>query len=128
MLKKVLKKVSGSVLIEVIITFVIFIVFVIPIYGWLINLDNLQTKSEHLILAKNIIHNSIEDERFKSSADRVIGNQTSTVSQLPGGQLTTILSETDSTHPSLLQLQLTLTWQEVGGTKQVEMATLINNI
>ena len=112
---------------ELVLSVVIFSMYIVPIYGWISRLNLSQSKSEQYYIARNILHSALDSFRATPLAQRAPGTVITAVSQLPQGQLTAVATELDINSPSLLQYILTLNWQSSGGAQTLQVATFINN-
>lgn len=117
----------GSAYLELVLSVVIFAAYIVPIYSWIVRAGAAQSRLEQSYIARNAIESALANYRATPSAQRQTGSFQSGVSALPGGTLTSVVTELDANHPSLLQYSLTLTWQGDGGTKILQAGTFINN-
>lgn len=117
---------KGLAYIEVLIASAILTAALIPSYGYFTGLAQSQLLGENYLKVRSILETKIEQERSKSVDQLVVGQQVAAVNELPAGQITTDLTDIGLGQPSLYRLEIQLNWQEPGGEKTVQAATLIN--
>ncbi|NCO44225.1 hypothetical protein GW889_01700 [Candidatus Berkelbacteria bacterium] len=117
----------GTAYIEILIATLIISAYAIPLYTWIGRIDGIQSKIEQRAVARSLLESAVATYRATPKDQRAPLTQTTPVSELPSGQIAVTVTENDSAQPSLLSYTATLTWQSVGGTQTMHIATYINN-
>jgi hypothetical protein len=120
-----MKRQEGSAYLEIIISVALITGFLVPAYSKFLNIDQVIITSDQMVIASNIANQVIEDYR-SSDQTLVAGENTKTTSLLPEGQIDNVLTEEDSTNPSLMKVVTTVSWQGIGSSKKYQVATEIN--
>lgn len=120
-----MKRRNGSAYLELIISIALITGFIVPAYSKFLNIDAIILISDQMSIASSVANQTIEDYR-NSSQKLMAGQTTNTTNLLPNGQITSVLTEQDSTNPSLMKIVTTVSWQGVGGAKKYQLATEVN--
>lgn len=123
---KILKNRQGIAYIEVLVASAILAGYIIPAYGYFSEIVQRQSLIEQYAIAKNIAESKVEIERSKNVDELVVGTRNETVSQLPSGSLTEILTDMDPGKPSLFRYEVKINWFSPGKNKNISISTLID--
>lgn len=116
----------GIAYIELLISVLLISAFAVPLFAWTGTVSNVQSKTDQHIISRSLLESAVAAYRALPDSQRVPATTTTSVSQLPAGQLVVTVTELDSSKPSLLQYVGTLTWQSSGGTQTDSIVTYIN--
>lgn len=117
----------GTAYIEILIATLIISAYALPLYTWIGRIDSIQSKIEQRAIARSLLESAVATYRATPNDQRVPYTQTTPVGELPSAQMAVTVTEHASTQPSLLSYSATVSWQGLGGTQTMHIATYINN-
>lgn len=114
----------GFAYLEILLATALFVSFAVPLYSWFASLDRILVRTDHSQIAKAYLEKTLEEQRGQTTL--TASTQTLPVAELPSGQVQIIITDADPLRPRLWRVDVTVSWQEAGQTREIQAATLIN--